>query len=162
MWSISAKCLLMSTHSLHVCGEIGKYLSAYWYPYYLELWTFKCVLNIPFPPPSPPPPPPNLIRKKKLCYLCTCAPSNGSDKPAHLCSLIRIFTGGVLDNQVYAQADLSFCWAHLSNGMFSHISVHFTFSFIYSGITEAILEEEMKRKKKGDSISISQQPNTCQ
>ena len=37
--------------------------------------------------------------QRKKPYLRTCAPSKDSDQPAHLCSLIRIFTGGILDSR---------------------------------------------------------------
>ena len=63
------------------------------------------------------------------------------DQPAYSCSLIRIFTGHILNSQRWkvssceqwrlirlffdVQADLSFHWAHMLGGMFSHIMSHF-------------------------------------
>ena len=64
-------------------------------------------------------------------YLWTCAPSEDSDQPAHSLSLVRIFTGRILDCQRCtvsscekyrlirlwdAQADWSLPSAHLSEG----------------------------------------------
>ena len=52
-------------------------------------------------------------------YLGTCMPSKDSDQPAHLCSLIRIFTGLILDGQeckvsIYVDnkdwSDCTMCW----------------------------------------------------
>ena len=37
--------------------------------------------------------------KRQKTYLQACAPSKDSDQPAHLCSLIRIFTGPIQDRQ---------------------------------------------------------------
>ena len=51
-------------------------------------------------------------------YLQTCAPSEDSDQPAHSRSLIRIFTGRMLDSQ---GCKVSPC------GTFSYVSVHFYF-----------------------------------
>ena len=77
---------------------------------------------------------------EQLCqktYLRTCAPSEDSDQPAHSRSLIRIFTGRILESQgsnvsscgqrrlwsdcANAQADLSRRWAHLSEGTFFNV-----------------------------------------
>ena len=73
-------------------------------------------------------------------YLRKYAPSEDSDQPAHSRSLIRIFTGRILDSPgckgckvssheqlrlrsdcADAQADLSLRWAHISEGTFSHV-----------------------------------------
>ena len=37
--------------------------------------------------------------QRQKTYLQTCVPSNDSDRPAHSCNLIRIFTGRNLDSQ---------------------------------------------------------------
>ena len=66
----------------------------------------------------------------------TYAPSEDSDQTAHSRSLIRIFTGRILDSEgckvssccqrrlwsdcADAQADLILCWAHMAEGTFSH------------------------------------------
>ena len=63
-------------------------------------------------------------------YNKTCATSEESDQPAHLCSLIRVFADGMsllqplgypkrnkkepLPYWVDVQADLSLCWSHRS------------------------------------------------
>ena len=73
-------------------------------------------------------------------HLRTCPPSEDSDQPAHSRSLIRIFTGRILDSQgckvspcgqrrlksdcADAQADLSLRWAHISEGTFFHNESH--------------------------------------
>ena len=73
-------------------------------------------------------------------YLRTCAPSEDSDQPVHSRSLIRIFTGHILDREgckvsscrqrrlwsdcADAQADLSFRWAHISEVPLSHVVAH--------------------------------------
>ena len=77
------------------------------------------------------------VRKHTFEYM---HPSEDSDQPAHSRSLIRIFTGRILDSQVSkvsscgqwrlrsdctdAQADLSLRWAHVSGGPFSRVAVH--------------------------------------
>ena len=77
-------------------------------------------------------------RDEQKRYLRTCAPSEDSDQPAHPRSLIRIFTGRILERQGYnvcsceqrrlrsdcadAQADLSLRWLHVSEGTFSHFA----------------------------------------
>ena len=38
-------------------------------------------------------------QQRQKRYLCTSVPSKDSDQPALLCSLIRIFTGCILDSQ---------------------------------------------------------------
>ena len=74
-------------------------------------------------------------------YVWTCAPREDSDQPAHSRSLIRIFTGCILDSQgckdsscgqrrlwsdcADAQADLSLRWALMSEGMF-HVAFQFS------------------------------------
>ena len=76
-------------------------------------------------------------------YLRTCAPSVDSDQPAHSCSLTRTFTRRILDNQggkvslcgqrrlrsnsSNAQADLSRCCTHISEGTSSQIEAYIIF-----------------------------------
>ena len=71
--------------------------------------------------------------------LQTCAPSEDSDQTEHSCSLIRIFTGRILNRHGYkvsisgqwklwadcalAHADLSLRWEHMSEGTFPRIAV---------------------------------------
>ena len=73
-----------------------------------------------------------------------CVPCEDSDQPAHSRSLIRIFTGRILDGQgcrVFscrqqrlwsdysdAQADLSLRCVHMSEGTFSHAAAKIMFS----------------------------------
>ena len=74
-------------------------------------------------------------RQKK--YLRICAPIEDSDQPAHSRDLIRLFTDHILDSQgckflhadnedrsdcADAQADLSVCLVHMSEGAFSHVA----------------------------------------
>ena len=67
-----------------------------------------------------------MLQSKKL-YLRTCPPSEDSDQPAQMRSLIRIFTGCILDAMFIhaenedsglkcadAQVDLSLHWAYMS------------------------------------------------
>ena len=72
---------------------------------------------------------------RQKTYLRTCAPSEDSDQPAISRSLTRSFAGRNLVSQGYnvsscvqrrllsdcadAQADLSLCWAHMSEDTFS-------------------------------------------
>ena len=66
--------------------------------------------------------------------------SEDSDQPAHLCSLIRIFTGHILDSKdvkflhgenknnkdsdqtAWMRKLICLCWKHMSESMFSHMS----------------------------------------
>ena len=78
----------------------------------------------------------------------TCTTSEDSDKPAHSCSLIRIVTGSILDRQgcsfwsdcVDAQADLSLCQMHMSEGTFSHVATYFLFQYGSSNVTFEVAE----------------------
>ena len=81
-------------------------------------------------------------------YLRTNTPSEYSDQPVHLQSLISILTQHILDSQgckvsscgrrrlwadcANAQADLSLRWAHVSECTFSHIVAHTWSTCIYS------------------------------
>ena len=58
-------------------------------------------------------------RHEKM-YLRARAPSEDSDQTALSHSLIRIFTGHIMD----VQTDLSIRWAHISNGTFSDGAAH--------------------------------------
>ena len=76
-----------------------------------------------------------------MTYLRTCAANENSDQPAHSSSLIRIFTGCILDSRrckvssreqrrlwsdcADAQADLSLRWANMSESTFSHLYAQF-------------------------------------
>ena len=68
-----------------------------------------------------------------------CATSEDSDQPAHSRSLIRRFTGCILDSKCKvsscgqrrlrsdctdAQADLSLRWAHMSEDTFSNVAAY--------------------------------------
>ena len=82
--------------------------------------------------------------QQQKTYLWKCAPSEDSDLPAHPRSLIRIFTGRVLDSQGYevsscghrrlwsdgadAQADLSLRWEDISKGTSFHVMAHIFFA----------------------------------
>ena len=69
-------------------------------------------------------------------YIRSCAPSEDSDQPAHLHSLIRIFTGCILESQRFkvsshrerrsdcanVQADLSISLAHMSEDTISDVA----------------------------------------
>ena len=75
---------------------------------------------------------------RQKAYIQTCAHSEDSDQPAHSRSLIRIFTGRILDSQgcedsscgqrrlwsdrAEAQSDLSFRWVHKTRGTFFHVT----------------------------------------
>ena len=75
-------------------------------------------------------------------YLQTCAPREDSDQPAHSRSLIRIFTGRILDSQgcplsscgqwrlwshcTDAQGDLSLRWTYVSEGSFYFFAAQLT------------------------------------
>ena len=76
--------------------------------------------------------------QRRKTYLCTCAPSEDSDQPAHSHRLIRIFTGRILDHQLCnvfmrtsktlirlhdAQSDLGLRLAHTSEGTLSHVAI---------------------------------------
>ena len=78
--------------------------------------------------------------QRQKTYLRSCAPSDDSDQPTDLWSVIRIFPGRISDRQrckvssseqrqfwsdcADAQADLSLCWAYMSEGTFSHVVAH--------------------------------------
>ena len=82
-------------------------------------------------------------------YIWICAFNKGSGQPAHLCSLIWIFTELILDSQEYkvdnkdwaqeykvdnkdwadVQTDLNFCCAHMSQSTFSHVIAQIIFVF---------------------------------
>ena len=61
----------------------------------------------------------------------TCVPSKDLDQLTHSCSLIKIFTGHMLDSQGCKVSScrqwkklirlVCLCWAHMSEGMFSHV-----------------------------------------
>ena len=75
--------------------------------------------------------------QRQKTYFLTCAPSEELDQPALSRSLIRIFTGCILDNKecilsscgqrilwsdhAGRQADLSLHLVHMSEGTFSHV-----------------------------------------
>ena len=82
--------------------------------------------------------------QRQETYLHTRAPSEDSDQPAHSRSLIRIFTGRILDSQGYkvffscrqrrlcsdcadAQAYLNLRWAHWSEVTFSSVAVYLSY-----------------------------------
>ena len=79
-------------------------------------------------------------QKSQKMYLRTCVPSEDSDQTAHLRSLIRIFTGLILESQgckassciqwrlwsksFHVHVDFDLRWAHMLGGKFSHIVAH--------------------------------------
>ena len=85
--------------------------------------------------------------QREKTYLQTCAPNEDSDQPAHPRSLIKIFTGRVLDSQgcevswcgqwrlrsdcATAQVDLSVHWAHMSEVPFSDVAAHLSNSCLF-------------------------------
>ena len=80
--------------------------------------------------------------QRNKTYILTRAPGDDSDQPAHSRSLIRNFTGRILDSQgcrlssygqrklwsdcADAQADLSLRWEHISEGTFSYFTAKMT------------------------------------
>ena len=83
---------------------------------------------------------------KPLCqkmFLWTCAPREDSDQTAHSRSLIRIFTGRILDIQEYT--DWSFRQVHISEGAFSHVVAHFPFSKTHTVVCALITEKRAQR-----------------
>ena len=82
------------------------------------------------------------VLQHQKTFLWTCAASKVSDQPAHLHSLIRIFTGHILDSNgckvsscgqqrlgsvcTDAPTDLSLCLAQ-SEGMFSLLEIHLSY-----------------------------------
>ena len=103
---------------------------------------------------------PSFKLQSQKSYLQTCVPNEDSDQPAHFCSLIRIFTGCILDSQVCslymwsiktlktdAQADSSLLWDHVRKYVFSQCGPYVLFivlpgyvHFIYSFSTQADLK----------------------
>ena len=102
---------------------------------------------------------------RQKTYLRTCALSEDSDQPAHLRSLIRIFTGRNWDTQgckVYsygqgtlwsdcanAQADSSLRWEHMSEVTFSHVAAQ-----IFRTITRIIIRISSSRYKLPGWIAV--------
>ena len=56
-------------------------------------------------------------------YIQTRATGEDSDQTAHLRSLIRFFTGCILDTDADARTDLSLRCAHMPEGTFSYVTV---------------------------------------